>query len=355
MAAALVFATVLIQPMFKNTNPDYARAKDEFLVVYNKSGEELWRKHIGQLYNRDAIYQQTNTPANCLDAVDIDNDGQKEVLATFYWVKGNPWEGKLVCFNSDGTVRWMFKPNRKMTFGGDKIEDVYEVRFFIATDLDQDGICDLIAVAHQGQYYPCVVMKLNPLNGIPTSEYWHTGLASSILHTDIDKDGISEIIIGATNNGLNRAAIAVLDPRNLSGHSPSDLSHTPDGVGPGAEKYYIIFPRTDLQILSPIKRNSIKSLETVEQYLEVTVVESTPLEPLGPIFLIDGNMRCVKVNDEDRFVKFHQRMEAEGKLTQKLDLAYYENLRKGVQYWDGVKFVNYVTMNSLYTKSLNLP
>jgi hypothetical protein len=47
----------------------------------------------------------------------------------------------------------------------------------------------------------------------------------------------------------------------------------------------------------------------------------------------------------------HQKLEAEGKLTKKLDKQYYEDLRKRVLYWDGEKFVKEPTMNKNYLKA----
>ena len=47
----------------------------------------------------------------------------------------------------------------------------------------------------------------------------------------------------------------------------------------------------------------------------------------------------------------HQKLEAEGKLTKKLDKQYYEDLRKRVLYLDGEKFVKEPTMNKNYLKA----
>ena len=83
LAAALVFATLLIRPMFKDTNPSYARAKDEFLIVFNKEGEELWKKHIGIGYDLEKLRVQVPgyDPENYLQAVDVGGDGIKESIA----------------------------------------------------------------------------------------------------------------------------------------------------------------------------------------------------------------------------------------------------------------------------------
>ena len=59
-------------------------------------------------------------------------------------------------------------------------------------------------------------------------------------------------------------------------------------------------------------------------------------------------MKCIKVLPDDEFMQFHRRMEAEGKLKNKVDERYVEELRQRVQYWDGEKFVHEPTMNKRY-------
>lgn len=66
------------------------------------------------------------------------------------------------------------------------------------------------------------------------------------------------------------------------------------------------------------------------------------------LHFFDNKMNCVKVSDDDKFTALHQKLEAEGKLTKKLDKQYYEDLRKSVLYWDGEKFLKEPTMNKNY-------
>ncbi len=65
-------------------------------------------------------------------------------------------------------------------------------------------------------------------------------------------------------------------------------------------------------------------------------------------YFFDNQMNCAKVGEDDKFTALHQKFEAQGRLTKKLDKQYYEDLRKDVLYWDGERFVNYLMMNRNY-------
>lgn len=67
-------------------------------------------------------------------------------------------------------------------------------------------------------------------------------------------------------------------------------------------------------------------------------------------FEFDDSLRCVRVELGDQFRTLHRRMEEEGKVTRKVDAQYLEDLRQGVEYWDGNRFVRKPTMNIRYSQ-----
>jgi len=89
LIAALLLGMQIKSP--KDLNVAYARAKDEFLVAYNKSGDELWRKHIGTGYDSEKL--RTSPPGYepdmYLATTDVDGDGKKEIVATFGLYEGS--------------------------------------------------------------------------------------------------------------------------------------------------------------------------------------------------------------------------------------------------------------------------
>ncbi len=345
---AIVLATLLLlAPKFekKDLNPSYARAKDEFLIAYNESGDELWKKHIG--FGYAAI-----DPSQVLAIEDVDGDGKNEILATFGWIPRSPMLNAVVCYNADGRERWKYEFHRHMTFGEETFSDDYRFVSMMVGDFERDGSYEVVAVIRHNPYWPCAIVRLDARNGTLLSEYWHSGWIESLNHKDIDGDGVEELFFAGENNSFDLPSLIVLDPRNMEGHAPAKDKFVPQGVQKGKEKYYILLPPPDLRTLAPRARN-YAALLTFPADGSIDIREHTGLEPLSPpiaevVFSFDRSLNCLKATPTDDFKVFHRRMEAEGKLTKKVDEHYSEELRQGVQYWDGKKFVHEPTMNKRY-------
>jgi len=367
--SGLVIALLLIIiPKFisKDLNPDYARAISEFIITYNKQGEVLWKKHIGVGYdinNLDTLYSNSE---NYLTAYDVDGDGKKEVISIFGHIKNIGKENQLICYNSDGTEKWKYEFHRRIKYGEETFTDKYKITSFIVGDFEKIGKAEIIAIAQHIPYHPTAIVQLDAGTGKQISEYWHAGhIHQDITHKDFNKDGIEEIFCFGKNNGLNLAPLLILDPRNMNGYSPSTKEMIPANISKGTEMYYILFPRSDVNILDGRVRNYCTQLEfTIDGYLRIAVSEKR--DPLDYkldyclYYFFDRNTNCVKVGEDDKFTTLHQKLEAEGKLTKKLDKQYYEDLRKGVLYWNGEKFVkeptmnkNYLQMKAYFTHSIN--
>jgi hypothetical protein len=355
--ATVIAGLVLLTTTFKtgDSNPAYARAKEEFLVVYNKQGKELWRKHAGIGF--DLEYIARNTPYESVDnfvrAVDVDNDGANEVIAVFGLLSQPIAEGKNVvtCYGSDGSARWKYPFHRKMTFGNEAFSDDYHLTKIMVEDFDNDGRVEVIATATHSPYYPTAIIRLDAQRGVFQSEYWNSGLLAASHQADLDGDGIVELLFGGTNNGYNQAALVVLDPRAIDGHSPAPSAYLPVGIPTGREKYYLLFPKSDLLSVSTEKRNRISSIRlTSEGLLEVRSLEvgEGGRFPKELHYYFDSAMRCVRVTATDYFEEAHRKLEAEGKLTTKLSEQYFEELRQGIRYWDGEKFVKEAVKSGRY-------
>ena len=132
----------------------------------------------------------------------------------------------------------------------------------------------------------------------------------------------------------------VFDPSRVSGCSPQIIEYRGEGLTSGTEKYYVLFPRTDVdQVLNPLK----ESMHRVEllQNGRIQVIAGTS----NLYFELDSELRLQDVKGSDYFRLQHRDLKAAGKITSVLDDAYYEDLKKGVLYWDGTGWTSTPTMN----------
>jgi len=354
LALAIGTLAVLFSPKgITDRNPAYARAKDELLVAYNKDGQEVWRNHIGPKYTES---NANTNPDQYLATVDVDNDGKNEILALFgpFPLPANSTLGNtIMCFSDNGTQRWKFEFHRKVTFGTERFSDDFKFRFMTVGDFARNGNYEIAAIAQHDPYWPTSVVFLDARNGTLVREFWHCGWLRTVDHRDIDGDGIEELLFTAENNSFNRAAILVLDPRYAEGYAPSTPQNTPQDVHQGLEKYYIMLPYSDLQSLATYPRPTSGGLSfRGNKLIEVKSQEEIQGESYDMMFYFDSTMKCVEVRPSDRYLLYHRRMESEGKLKVIVVERYLEELRRGVQYWDGEKFVHEPTMNKLYVEAV---
>lgn len=336
-----------------DTNPAYARAKDEFLIVYNKHGDELWRKHAGVGFDYETMLkaEPEMSTDDYFKVVDVDGDGKNEVVASYGWMS-QPLAAKsnvIVCYKNNGEDLWRFPLDREMIFGTEKFSNDYHISKMIVGDFEGNGKIEIIASALHVPYYPTAIIRLDAKDGHQLDVYWNPGASPRLLSWDINRDGKKEVFVVGTNNGYNQASLAVFDPRAISGHAPAPPDYTPAGVAAGKEEYYILFPRSDVNTLSNEKRNNVHFLRlTPDNLLEVYTAEvQAPTYAPGVIYYFDRTMACVRVIGNDYFEQAYQKLQSEGKIKKSLHVE-YDELRQGVRYWDGGRFVKERMMNQKY-------
>jgi hypothetical protein len=190
------------------------------------------------------------------------------------------------------------------------------------------------------------------------SEYWHPGWIKAFPE-EIDENGIRKILVAGYNNAFKKSALAVLDSRRIDGHAPATAEYTPQGIRESTEIFYALLPNPDLyESVSPGPRGGSVSTNS-SGLIEVQSMRSFPVGKPGEwvgvalYFYFDSRLNCVKVKAGDDFINYHSRLEKEGKVTKKLDAQYLEELRLGVEYWDGEKFVKEPTMNKKYQMAIS--
>lgn len=346
-ALVLVAAALFVLPaVFRGDRKlAYVRGNDEFIIAYNAGGGELWRRHIGAGYDlRYATDWVGWNPSRALMTYDVDGDGELEILAIFGWTQikhmsVNP-ENLVLCLNADGTEKWHYEVHRNITIGGVAFPDNYKAQFLMTGDFDRDGDPEVLVGATHNPWYPFVIIRLRARDGSFVSEYWHNGATPYIVQKDLDGDGLEELLFAGQNNRFAKACLLVLDPRNISGHGPAPQGFAPDGVLPGKEKYYLLFPRTDLIARADDITNRAFNLNLrANGQIEMIVQEPLDFDRAELYYYLDSDMRCVRLGISDHFTAVHERFQREGVLKRPIDSAYVERVRTGIEYWDGERFV----------------
>jgi len=330
-------------------NPVIAEPRDGFLVVSNKHGDELWKKYIGAGFSPDPGGNLAHRD-RLVKVQDVDGNGINEVLCIFGWTGSYfPFNNVLVCYNTDGTERWKYELHRSMTFGGLPYTDDYRFYHMEAGDFAHSGHIEVMAVARHDPWSPNVLLRVNADSGKVLGEFWQSGELREFDARDLDHDGVDELIFGGQNNRLQHACLAVFDPRAIAGSSPGPAGYYPPGIPAGTEKYYILFPASDLKQFASDVTNEVVGLRTTPDGMTEVIVNEPVQRSSGTLYYyFDSTMHCTSVRTSDSFTASHGQLEREGKLSTRLDDRYFEALRKAVEYWNGDTFVKEATVNRHY-------
>ncbi len=356
LAAALAAALFFVVKPVKDTNPVVAKVLNSILSAYNKEGDLLWKKSALGLpdYASDLTIANAHVNRQFLYLADIDADERQEVMLFGYFPDGTFAVDTMYCFDHDGKLRWQAGCGRIERFG--KMDFTAYAQWGINTVFTitnpTQAKRQIFVVAQALPYFPGKVFELSPDDGRELQTYWNTGGLDQVLPFDVDHDGKQEIVLGGINNAYRRACVVVLDPAHFDGCGPSTPDFFPEGFNKGIEKYYLLLPWTDLgQTVSPTVYNQVLRLSRIDANMfRVTTKESQNEKYGGEIIYNFGQrMQIQSVVASDPFISSHERLERQGKLTEKLDSAYYQELEDSVQYWDGERFVSEPTENRYYT------
>ena len=177
-----------------------AGTRDNKVYLLDSDGNIKWFKSVG-------------SAVRCVCAADTDGDGIKEVIA------GTDYKdlGKVYAFDTNGNLQWTFQTGAKHYWPDNKLN----VRVITAGDVDNDGKEEVVVGSTHYYWFPGRICVLGE-NGNLEGEYWNPGYVSSIEIADLENDGSNEIIAGFVNNDYGyEGAVAVFDGDNVGGEGPA--------------------------------------------------------------------------------------------------------------------------------------
>jgi hypothetical protein len=361
-AAAL---SVLLTHTPKDDNPIFAIVKNSVLTVQNKEGEVLWTKSaLGIPDIRSDQPVDLNQGKRFLSLTDIDDDGVKEILLSGAEPGDEFASDTLYCFEKNKTLRWKAGVGKMISFGqrGLVQHSTTSILDWLVVKHRANETSRLFVLSQDRNFSPMKLFEVDTKTGVEQQSFFNRGHCPFLLASDVDGDGTNDLLLGGLNDGYNQACLAILDPSDISGFAPVPQEYLPaDSVRSAQEKYYILFPKTDLgELVRRAPFNQVNQIVLAATgNLIIHVYESTgnpKSEEAGSVLYgFDQRMKLKLVTLGDNFKVVYQRFYSEGKLKRPLTPAYTEKLKNSVLYWDGERFVNTPTMNKRFKATQPLP
>jgi hypothetical protein len=311
------------------------------LVLTNEKGRELWRYNTGlENLERDALYRehfQKKKPMSggfpqyalpYLMIKDIDADGKAEILFSTQ-TENEFGEGDLFCFDGKGKRLWSFHGGRIMTYGKTAFSPDYRVEAVDTEDFDGDGKSEVMVLSCHNNDFPSLITFLD-CRGKIRGEYWNAGRMSDYAFHDINGDGRKEILISGVNNEYKKGYFMILNASRITGGSPQlDSRFLSSELGPGSELAYVLFPRTDLDLL----RMPVESID------EIAILGDNRIQLLMATsllyYLLGFDLKLNGIRISHGFEQARGEAVRLGELKGEADDAYFEALKKGLLYWTG--------------------
>jgi hypothetical protein len=252
--------------------PKFGRLDGSTLRIMDGEGKELWSKVFPEGFGPDWFY--AHGPVIWLG--DLEGKGHTSVLFVYSAAGPLSHSSTLICYSDRGKEKWRWTPGRELP------ELVGSPATFLTVAL---GVLKATEkrpprIVVSSQYHPWWPSQIAMLdsNGKTISEYWHSGVLSSMVMADLDGDGRQEIVAAGIANGYDhQATLVVLDTDRVFGAStevrPEFQIH---GMGVAQERLRLFFPRSDLN------RALFQFNMAIQPTFEQGIIRLTVLECITP-------------------------------------------------------------------------
>jgi hypothetical protein len=314
VAASLsILAYISLRLLRMPDQPKLGRLDGSALVIMNAEGKELWRKVFPEGVSTDWFY--TPWPGSRIWFGDLEGKGHTSVL--FVYAPAGPASqsskaSTLICYSDRGKEKWRWTPGRELPEFGGSPPTFVTVALGVLKATEKRPPRIVVSSQHSPWWENQIAIL--DANGKLLSEYWHSGVLSSMTLADFYGDGKEEIVATGVNNGYLQATLVVLDPDRVFGAStevrPNFQIH---GMGVARERLRLLFARSDLN--KALYSFNVASEPTVENgSLRLTVAECVTLPPGCLIWYeFDKNHRLISAYAGDDFRSNHARFYQNGK------------------------------------------
>ena len=350
----VVLTAVLLSEMLGpfDKNPVTTEFRDHWLLVKNQYGTKLAQYEVGSDIAEDAVSREhSGFPIGGVCLYDVNGDGENEVLYRTRRDKDMGSE-RIVCASvSKNRVIWEKQIRKKLFFPGkpEIQSEAFSLPVFIVGDFERNNTPTVILLANH-TFFPSLIVKLDARSGNELDSYLHIGQLADLRIADFDSTVCPKIVACGVNNAFKKGIVVVLDPRKLSGCSPTRGDYVPEPYVRASEDHYILIPRTVAaeamgELTANNGVNAIR-IDRVQRVIEARDVDfrvdlpkfglSAPAELL---MYFDQEMHPLRVGTTTDFDLTVRRIVQLGWLRAVPDKTYFDDFLKRVEYWNGIQFV----------------
>lgn len=340
----VIFVFLFFSLFSKKPNPFDFRIERSTLIALGEKGNILWDYDfkIENLSSNDSYHNNTNYKRKegytrqlpCIIIQDFDNNKLSEVL---FGIKspGEINEGEIFYFNHAGKREWSIELGKELSLGSHTYHKTYALKGFFTRDIDNDGDLEIFVISRHRDEHPTQLLVLDH-EGTKIGEYWNAGRLIDYEFADLNRDGKEELLLVGVNNEYGKGVLIVFDVRNIEGASPQTRSdYKFEKSNFGSEIYYLLFPRTVVDLVAQPSKESINLIE-IKDNREIFLTTYTS----NINFVLNFDLKINEVRFSDSFRKKYSDFQFEGKIKKgKFDeKKAAEKLKSEILYFNGKEF-----------------
>jgi len=310
--------------------PADCRLDYQTLIVTDSGGRELWRWPAEAPFNMESY--SPNTSAGLRKAwFGKFNQGDRETFTVFpyYPITVDKTGGSLICFSQRGDVKWRYNFDKSVSDLEQTYPPTYVVGDYHVAPVKAGGSNVVFVTSHHTYGDPNRFVIFDG-DGKVLGDYWHSGHLINLEVEDVDRDGVNEIFLGGVNNGLHRAILLVLDPRNVHGAfiQPAGDKFQLQGFDAGTQIATILFPRTCIN--KRLQSNTVFKLSVLPDWIKVDVMEVGGDASSVVLYMFDRNLTPKQVIISDRLKNLHGEMRSRRELDHDFSEAEVDELARNI-------------------------
>jgi hypothetical protein len=275
--------------------PALAHLEQNFLMVEDAHGRELWRKAFPSVLAAEAYAERTSRGDRWSWFGNLDRDPGVETVFVYHPSIHDPAGDSLICFSERGKEKWRFSVGRSIADRSGPYSRNYRISSFLVAKVRPDDAPQILVSSHHVSGHPNQFVVLGH-DGRLLGEYWHSGRLPELNVADLDGDGRPEILLAGTDAGYRQATLVALDSERVFGAAvepPGDL-HQLQGLPPAQEKARTLFPSVRGNH-APGESNRVTRMTSRDGIVEVVVHARNDCADCEVVYTFGGNLRLRSV------------------------------------------------------------
>ncbi len=292
------------------------RVDGKVLSVFDVGGRVVFTHTFEEPLTASAYAEGTLYSDKLVGVDDLDGDGRYEFWIVAVPARTAPDHQPLVyLFNQDGTVRWQYRFQGAVTFGGQRFDPPWHPHFLFVTDRPEGGPGRAIWLASiERTSFPSVLQRLDIDTGRPVTNYWNNGYVTSVALGSLG--GRRVLLVGAAFNDTGFASLAVLDPLNPHGSAPAVRDkYRCDDCPPGQPLAFVLFPKPPRFV--PLGTNGAVVSINAGHADDIVVIVSHAMaagDSASAIYRLNEDLRPTLVDAADGFLRVYGTLVRQGVL-----------------------------------------